>query len=275
MVRAAFIEEMLTLTYCLNINFIIMKKFGFLLVALVLLAACVGRSKQASQDEVINSKVQTFCSDAENSQFAGEQDGYIYELWNQYGKGTACMTIDSGALFSGKWEDIENYLARRGLGYDQTLTHQEIGRFKTVYNCDYRPTIESGNSYLSVYGWTVDPLTEYYVVEDWRRWIPSMAEGSELKGTLEIDGSIYDIYESLRVNQPSIVGDTTFKQYFSIRRDVRNSGSIDISAHFDKWESLGMELGKMYEVSFVVEGYKSNGSFEFTELEVLVEPNQQ
>jgi endo-1,4-beta-xylanase len=26
----------------------------------------------------------------------------------------------------------------------------------------------------------------------------------------------------------------------------------------------------MYEVSFVVEGYKSNGSFEFTELDIFV-----
>jgi endo-1,4-beta-xylanase len=247
-----------------------MMKLGFVLGALMLLAGCAGGSKPASE-AVTESKVQTFCSDPENEQFEGEQDGYNYELWNQNGAGIACMTIDSGALFSGKWEGIDNYLARRGLRYDETLEHQEIGRFTTAYNCDYRPTTESGNSYLSVYGWTVEPLIEYYIVEDWRRWIPSMAEGTELKGTLEIDGSVYDIYESTRVNQPSIVGQATFQQYFSIRRDVRNSGSIDISAHFDKWESLGMDLGKMYEVSFVVEGYKSNGSFEFTELEVLVE----
>ena len=31
-----------------------------------------------------------------------------------------------------------------------------------------------------------------------------------------------------------------------------------------------MPLGKLHEVSFVVEGYKSNGSFKFKELEVLV-----
>ena len=78
-----------------------------------------------------------------------------------------------------------------------------------------------------------------------------MAAGATLKGTIEVDGSIYDIYENTRVNQPSIVGNTTFQQYFSIRRDVRDSGTINISKHFDKWESLGMALGKMYEVSFV------------------------
>jgi hypothetical protein len=77
-----------------------MKKFGFLLVALVLLSGRSGRSKQASNDEVLNSNVPTFCSDAGKSQFAGEQDGYIYELWNQNGTGTACMTIDSGAFLA-------------------------------------------------------------------------------------------------------------------------------------------------------------------------------
>ena len=31
-----------------------------------------------------------------------------------------------------------------------------------------------------------------------------------------------------------------------------------------------MEMGKLYEVSFVVEGYQSSGSFEFTDLDVFV-----
>jgi endo-1,4-beta-xylanase len=216
------------------------------------------------------SSSQELCTQPGTERIAGEQDGYRYELWNQNAQGTACMTLGRGALFSGEWEGIQNYLARRGLGYDQTLEHEEIGTFYTSYNCDYNASTESGNSYLSVYGWTVEPLKEYYIVEDWRNWIPSMAEGTVPKGTITVNGGIYDIYESTRVNQPSIIGITTFQQYFSIRRTVRNSGTINISEHFLKWESLGMEMGKMYEVSFVVEGYQSSGSFDFTALEVLV-----
>jgi endo-1,4-beta-xylanase len=248
-----------------------MKSVYLVFLFSVLLMACGSSSKPAGKELAEESKLQIFCSDADNDQFRGEQDGYAYELWNQNGKGNACMTIGEGALFSGSWDGIENYLARRGLSFDETKLHHEIGRFSSTYTCDYRPTTESGNSYLSIYGWTTEPLIEYYIVEDWRRWIPSMAEGTLHKGSLEIDGSIYDIYESTRVNQPSIIGNTTFQQYFSIRRDVRNSGSIDISAHFEKWESLGMELGKLYEVAFVVEGYMSKGSFEFTELELVIE----
>ena len=221
---------------------------------------------------VNNSNSQTYCIDSTSDQIVGVKDGFRYELWSQNSQGTACMTVGSGALFSGKWEGIFNYLARRGFGFDQTKTHQEIGRFYATYNCIYRPTTESGNSYLSIYGWTLDPLTEYYVVEDWRNWIPSMAEDATFKGTIEVNGGIYDIYQNTRVEQPSIVGTATFEQYFSIRRDVRNSGTINISDHFDKWESLGMVLGKLYEVSFVVEGYMSRGSFEFTELDMKIKP---
>lgn len=218
-----------------------------------------------------NLNSQTFCTDADTHWIAGEQDGYRYELWNQNGQGTACMTLGNGALFSGEWNGILNYLARRGLGYDQTREHQEIGIFYSTYNCSYNPSASSGNSYLAVYGWTIDPLREYYIVEDWRNWIPSMDTGAIDHGTINVNGSIYDIVENTRVNQPSIVGNATFQQYFSIRRDIRNSGTVNISEHFDKWESLGMDMGKLYEVSFVVEGYQSSGSFEFTELDVFVD----
>lgn len=218
---------------------------------------------QTSQDEIL-------CIESDTDQITGEKDGFRYELWNQNSQGTACMTLGSEALFSGNWSGIENYLARRGLGFNQTQEHQEIGKFFADYNCTYSPSGSSGNSYLSIYGWTVDPLVEYYIIEDWRNWIPSMQDGAKSKGSITINGSIYDIYESTRVNQPSISGNTTFQQYFSIRRDKRSSGTINISDHFDKWESLGMDMGKLHEVSFVVEGYQSSGSFAFNALDVYV-----
>ncbi len=244
-----------------------MKKSNYFKTGLVILCLTLFFTVLGFQ----NSSLKTFCTQDGNDQVLGEQDGYRYELWNQNAVGNACMTIGEGALFSGEWSGILNYLARRGLDYNQTQEHQEIGKFTATYDCEYNPTGSSGNSYLSIYGWTVDPLIEYYIVEDWRNWIPSMANDATLKGSFTMNGSIYDIYENTRVNQPSIVGITTFQQYFSIRRDERNSGTIDITEHFDMWESLGMDMGKLDEVSFVVEGYQSNGSFNFKALEVVVE----
>jgi len=217
-----------------------------------------------------HANAQTFCTKSGTDQITGVKDGYRYELWNQNAKGTACMTIGSGSLFSGEWSNVENYLARRGFGYDKTQQHEEIGTFYAKYDCDYNPSSASGNSYLSIYGWTIEPLIEFYIIEDWQNWIPSMAAGAKLIGTISANDGIYDIYENTRVNQPSIVGNTTFQQYFSIRQKKRESGTINISEHFSKWEELGLDMGKMYEVSFVVEGYQSSGNFNFSNLEMIV-----
>jgi hypothetical protein len=43
-----------------------------------------------------------------------------------------------------------------------------------------------------------------------------------------------------------------------------------ISDHFDKWESIDLTMRKLHEVSFVVQGYKSGGSYEFKELDVFI-----
>lgn len=215
-------------------------------------------------------QAQEFCITAGADQKLGKQGDYNYELWNQNSKGTACMTLGSGGSFSGRWSGIENYLARRGFSYNETQTHSQIGTFTVKYNCEYNPSSAGGNSYLAIYGWTSSPLIEYYIIEDWRNWIPSKAAGSRNKGTLSVDGGTYDIVQATRTQQPSIKGTQTFEQYFSIRQSTRNSGTLQVSEHFKKWESLGMPLGKLYEVAFVVEGYQSNGSFNFKELEIKV-----
>ncbi|MBN2259657.1 MAG: glycoside hydrolase family 11 protein [Clostridiales bacterium] len=65
-----------------------------------------------------------------------------------------------------------------------------------------------------------------------------MDKNATLKGSFFANGSIYDIYECTRINRPSIVGNTTFQQHFSIRRDTKSDGTIDITEHFNKWESF-------------------------------------
>lgn len=54
----------------------------------------------------------------------------------------------------------------------------------------------------------------------------------------------------------SAQGDISYKRYFSIRRTKRDSGRIDITAHFKKWEELDLKLGKITDVMALVEGSK-------------------
>jgi endo-1,4-beta-xylanase len=164
------------------------------------------------------------------------------------------MTLNSGGTFSCQWSNINNALFRKGKKFNETQTHQQIGNISVTYGCDYQP---NGNSYLCVYGWTSDPLVEYYIVDSWGSWRPP---GASSKGTITVDGGTYDIYETTRVNQPSIKGTATFQQYWSVRTSKRTSGTISVSEHFKAWENRGMPLGKMYEVALTVEGYQSSGS---------------
>lgn len=211
-----------------------------------------------------------------NSNQVGTQNGYRHELWSQAGEGNGCMTLGPGATFSAEWSNITNFLARRGLGYDETREHQEIGTFNASYTVDYEPDCSVGLSYMGVYGWAyeagTDDLVEYYIIEDWCNWIPSMDSNAESMGSIWASGSYYDVIRVPKYNAPSIKGDRDFMQYFSIRRDTRNSGLINVSEHFYHWEKLGMPLGNLDEVSMLVEGYEGNGNgsgkADFTTLDV-------
>ena len=192
----------------------------------------------------------------------GSEDGYDYELWKD--NGTTSMTLTGGGTFSCSWSNINNALFRKGVKFDSTKTYQEIGNITVDFESDYNP---NGNSYLCVYGWTRSPLVEYYIVESWGSWRPP---GASSKGTVSIDGGVYDIYETTRENQPSIDGTATFQQYWSVRQDKRSSGTINVGAHFAAWEDMGMPMGKLYEAALTVEGYQSSGSAVVSKNTILV-----
>lgn len=181
----------------------------------------------------------------------GTHDGYDFEYWKDSGNGT--MILGSGGTFSAQWSNINNILFRKGKKFNETQTHQQIGNMSINYGATFNP---NGNAYLAVYGWAVDPLVEYYIIESWGTYRPT----GTFKGQLNVDGGTYDIYETTRYQQPSIKGTATFKQYWSVRTTKRTSGTISVSEHFKKWESLNMPMGKMYEVALTVEGYQSSGS---------------
>ena len=184
----------------------------------------------------------------------GRDGEFTYSLWKDYGD--TQMTLNGNGKFECSWKNIGNALFREGIKFDCTKTYKQIGDIKVKYGVDYKP---DGNSYMCVYGWSRNPLIEYYIVDSWGTWRPP---GAESKGRIEVDGGTYDIYETTRVDQPSIDGNTTFKQYWSVRTSKRTSGTISVTEHFKAWDKLGMNLGNLYEVSLTIEGYQSNGSAE-------------
>lgn len=185
--------------------------------------------------------VETVCANK-----IGSQGGFTYEYWKD--QGTGCMELGPNGAFSVEWNNINNLLARKSI-------RPGSANNVVTYAADYQP---NGNSYLTVYGWSRNPLVEYYIVDSWGTWRPPGNEGH--MGTVTTDGGTYDIYRTQRVNQPSIDGNATFYQYWSVRTTKRSSGTITVKNHFNAWATHGMNMGTLYEVSMCVEGYQSSGT---------------
>jgi len=189
-------------------------------------------------------------------------DGYSYEIWAADTNQPSSMTLGDNGTFTTKWNcagPSGNFLARRGINMGSTKKFQDYGGITCDFDVNWSAS-SSGNSRLCIYGWTQNPLVEYYIVEDWKNWCPpngSPGAGSPL-GTVDLDGAKYYIYKENR-NSYTIEGNKPFVQYFSVRSSGRTKGTISVSKHFEAWESKGLQMGKMYEVAFNVEGWESNG----------------
>ncbi|PPR00399.1 hypothetical protein CVT24_004477 [Panaeolus cyanescens] len=211
----------------------------------------------------------------------GYHDGYFYSWWTDNGA-QATYTNGPGGQYSIQWGSGGNLVG--GKGWNPGSTSRVL-----TYSGQYS---YNGNSYLAVYGWTRNPLIEYYIVENFGNYNPSTGasgkgtvtlDGSDLyyivenfgnynpstgasgKGTVTLDGSVYDLAVSTRTNQPSIDGTRTFQQFWSVRRNKRSSGSVDIGAHFRAWANAGMQLGSNHYYQILAcEGYFSTGSCTMT-----------
>ena len=185
---------------------------------------------------------------------------YHYEIWYQGGNNS--MTYYDNGTYKASWSGTNDFLARVGFKYNEDKTYEQVGPIDAYFKWSKQGSA-GGYNYIGIYGWTVDPLVEYYIVDDWFNK-PGANLLGQRKGEFTVDGDTYEIWQNTRVQQPSIKNTQTFPQYFSVRKSARSCGHIDITAHFKKWESLGMKMGKMYEAKVLVEAGGGSGSFDVT-----------
>jgi hypothetical protein len=194
--------------------------------------------------------------------------GYSYNLWSD-GKGTGCMTVYGvNAAFKADWTNVGDWIGRVGLSFDQTKTYDKIGTFSSDFAYTMTGITTGGFGNIGIYGWSVNPLHEYYIAENWLGKKPNFTK----VGTFTIDGEgTYDVMTNTQTNQPNITGtNATFVQFWSVRQTPRQCGHISISKHFDEWASLGLQLGNLEEARILVEAQNNSGTIDFTTGTVVV-----
>ena len=254
-----------------------MRRLSFLMTALMLLGA-----QPALAEE--------FCLGSQNQRTGGGTNDH-WELWNPVNDADACINTGSGATFSGRWDNADDYLARRGVYYGSTgQSWRQRGGLKFTYSVDWRPQfVTGGNSSVGLYGWVhrannTGSTAEFYIIENWYQWNHAQDGTAHVMGTMAINGVVYDVIKTTRENQPTPWGNQTFSQYVSVRKDRGTNnqtpspagvitGTINVGQHFAAWEKFGLDMsGELYEVAFLAEGYKSTGTVNVTQLDIAALP---
>ena len=194
-------------------------------------------------------------------------NGYHAEIWGERNNGS--MTLfggEAGCAFKAEWDDTGDFLARVGY-YDAKASkkYTDLGEIYAIYN--YIKSGDGGGkySYIGVYGWTKNPLIEYYIVDD--TFTPDSDDlfwGATEIGTYEVDGVEYKLMQGHRLNAPCIDGFADFKQIFAVRSSYQTCGTINVTEHFKNWEKLGVKMGYIYDCKLLCEVGGGTGSIEYT-----------
>ena len=182
----------------------------------------------------------------------GDRDGLFHTFWHDSGEG--CLTLAHDGSYEVQWALGSKGNLVAGRGWRRGSADRVVGYHARRFS----PGL---NGYLTLYGWSRNPLVEYYVVDNWGGFVPPGPTAVPL-GTVKSDGGTYRIYRMRRIEQPSIAGTATFNQYWSVRTERRPVGRdniITLANHFDAWRRAGMILGSLDYQVLATEGFGSNG----------------
>ncbi len=175
----------------------------------------------------------------------GTNNGYYYSLYSSGGSATMTFSSSYAGNYAISWSGVNDVVGGKGWN---------PGGYKTI---GYNVGAASGYNNISIYGWTTNPLVEYYICE-----FGSIVSGS-YKGSVNSDGHTYSIYEHTQYNQPSIQGTQTFNQYLSNwgGSSTGSNHTVTTGNHFSAWASHGMNLGSFNYQILGTESYGGRSGY--------------
>jgi hypothetical protein len=216
---------------------------------------------------------------------------YHYEIWVNSRPSSAKLTLfganqGGGGAFKAEWNNNDDYLGR--VGYNWGTSGAKWDTYSNLC-ADFNYTRSANGtggdySYIGIYGWTQNPVMEWYIIDDWfgnGQLGPNTIcypNGCNSLGSVTVDGGTYNIYTNTRPAGSGCVGcnDQAFPQIFSIRQNMssgtRKCGTYSITKHFEAWSkisSISSKIGNnLYEAKFLAEAGGGTGSLEMTYLKM-------
>lgn len=265
-------------------KFLLNRKFFLLLVLFILAVstAVIIILMNSNRSPRMNTKqltgVATFTENSNGNKWLPGTP-YGYEIWSA-GRDNYSLTWygadkGGGAAFRAEWDNPNDFLGRVGYFWNEGHPYTHYGNLFCDFNYTRSADGTGGRySYLGIYGWTRDPMIEWYIVEDWFGYgimqPANMGGGAEKMGEFTCDGEVYFIYKATRTPGAGNIEGTSvyFPQYFSVRQSRRQSGTISITEHFKEWERIGLPLGSnLYEAKFLIEAASGRGWFDAAHIE--------
>lgn len=225
-------------------------------------ALCVAFGVVIANAALAQDANETITMSGDTTNVVDRHNGFYHSYWKD-SPGTVTIRNLEGGRYTSSWQGVNNWVGGKGWN---------PGGSKVVsYKGTFNQNIANGstNSYLALYGWTRNPLVEYYVMESYGNYNPAgCTDGRQDLGTFTSDGVTYRVNTCRRVQQPSIEGTATFMQVFSVRQPKHSygevSGTITTQNHFDYWQSKGLQMGSHDYMVMATEGYQSNGNSDIT-----------
>ena len=175
----------------------------------------------------------------------GYNQGYYYSLYTSGGSSTMTFGTDYAGNYAISWSNVNDVVGGKGWNPGGSMS---VG---------YNVGAASGYNNISIYGWTTNPLVEYYICE-----FGSVANGT-YKGSVSSDGHTYSTYEHTQYNQPSIEGTQTFNQYLDNwgGSSIGSNHTVTTGNHFSHWASLGMNMGSFNYMILGTESYGGRSGY--------------